>query len=101
MGYNLTSIPTAFPIMNIPATQERLLLLQKAREEANTAHKLARQKMMERNTQGFTPFKIGDKVWLESKHLKLRHENKKLAPKREGLLRYILPVLAFGTEQRY
>ena len=31
-----------------------------------------------------TPFKINDKVWLESKNLKLRHESKKLAPKREG-----------------
>ena len=84
MGYNPTSIPTAFPITNIPATQERLLLLQKAREEANAVHELARQKMMERNTRGFTPFKIDDKVWLESKYLKLRHESKKLALKREG-----------------
>ena len=32
MGYNPTSIPTAFSITNIPATQERLLSLQKARE---------------------------------------------------------------------
>jgi hypothetical protein len=40
--------------------------------------------MMERITRGFTPFKVGEKVWLESKHLKLRHESKKLAPKREG-----------------
>ena len=48
MGYNPISIPTAFPIMNTPATQEQLLLLQKAREEANAAHELVRQKMMER-----------------------------------------------------
>ena len=84
MGYNPTSILTAFPIMNIPATQEGLLSLQKAREEANAAHELARQKMIERTTRGFIPFKVNDKVWLESKNLKLRHESKKLAPKREG-----------------
>ena len=84
MGYNPLSIPTAFPVTNTPATKERLLLLQKAREEANAAHELAQQKMMERITRGFKPFKLGDKVWLESKHLKLRHESKKLAPKREG-----------------
>ena len=30
------------------------------------------------------PFKKGDKVWLESKYLKLRYESKKIAPKREG-----------------
>jgi Chromo (CHRromatin Organisation MOdifier) domain len=84
MGYNPISIPTAYPVTNIPATQERLLILQEARKEANAAHELARQKMMERITRGFTPFKKGDKVWLESKHLKFRYESKKLAPKREG-----------------
>src|SRR5271168_259358 len=84
MGYNLISIPTAFPITNIPATQEQLLILQEARKEANVAHELARQKMMERISRGFKPFKTGDPVWLESKHLKLQNESKKLAPKREG-----------------
>jgi len=39
---------------------------------------------MEHITCGFSPFKVGDKVWLESKHLKLRYESKKIAPKREG-----------------
>ena len=89
MGYNPISIPTAFPITNTPATQEQLLLLQKVREEANAAHELARQKIMERITQGFKPFKLRDEVWLESKHLKLRHESKKLAPKREGPFKII------------
>src|SRR5271155_733544 len=84
MGYNLISIPTAYPITNIPATQERLLILQEARKEANAVHELARPKMIERITRGFKPFLKGDKVWLESKYLKLRHENRKLAPKREG-----------------
>ena len=40
--------------------------------------------MIECITRGFTPFNLGDKVWLESKYLKLRHESKKIAPKREG-----------------
>ena len=40
--------------------------------------------MMERITQGTKPFKKGEKVWLESKHLKLQYETKKLAPKPEG-----------------
>ena len=50
MGYNPTSIPTTFLITNIPATQERLLSLSQAREEANAAHELARQKMIKRTT---------------------------------------------------
>ena len=60
------------------------MLLQEARKEAEAAHELARQHMMERTTLGFTPFKKGVKVWLEAKYLKLCHESKKLAPKREG-----------------
>lgn len=34
MGYNPISIPTAFPQTNVPATQERLLILQEAQKEA-------------------------------------------------------------------
>ena len=72
---------------------KRLLLLQEARKEADAAHELARQKMMERITRGFKPFKEGDKVWLESRYLKLRYESKKLAPKREGPFK-VLEVLS-------
>src|SRR5271155_892404 len=97
IGYNPISIPTAYPITNIPATQEQLLILQEARKEANAAHELARQKMMERITRGFKPFQKGDKVWLESKYLKLRHENRKLAPKHEGpfLISEVLNLLNY------
>ena len=93
MGYNPLAIPTAYPKTNVPDTQERLLLLQEARKEADAAHELARQKMMERITRGFKPFKEGDKVWLESRYLKLCYESKKLAPKREGPFK-ILEVLS-------
>ena len=44
---------------------------------------------MERITRGFKPFKLHDKVWLESKHLKLCYASKKLAPKREGPFKII------------
>ena len=81
MGYNPKAIPTAYPKMNLPETQDRLLILQEAWKEAKATHELARQKMMERITQGFKPFKLHNKVWLESKHLKLRYASKKLAPK--------------------
>ena len=93
MGYNPLTIPTAYPKTNVPDTQERLLLLQEARKEADAAHELTRQKMMERITRGSKPFKEGDKVWLESRYLKLHYESKKLAPKREGLFK-VLKVLS-------
>jgi hypothetical protein len=84
MGYNPQTIPTAYPKTNVPAVQERLLLLQEARKEAEAAHELAHQKMIKQTTRGFSLFRKGDTVWLESKYLKLRYESKKLAPKHEG-----------------
>ncbi|KAJ2928306.1 hypothetical protein H1R20_g8807, partial [Candolleomyces eurysporus] len=40
--------------------------------------------MKDRFSSTFTPFKKGQKVWLESKNLKLPYLSKKIAPKREG-----------------
>ena len=55
----------------------------KEREEALAAHELARSRMSERRKSTFTPFKKGDKVWLDSRNLKTLY-HKKMAPKREG-----------------
>ena len=57
--------------------------LQKARDEALAAHALAAQRMSERITRKFTPFKVGEKVWLDARNLKTGL-TKKLAPKKEG-----------------
>ena len=40
--------------------------------------------MLQRITNKFKPFQTGDKVWLESKNLKLWYKSWKLAPKQEG-----------------
>ena len=32
----------------------------------------------------FTPWKVGDKVWLEGKNLRLHYPTRKLAPQQEG-----------------
>jgi chromodomain-containing protein len=53
------------------------------RQEALAAHELARSCMAERRKSTFTPFKKGDKVWLNSRHLKTTY-HKKMKPKREG-----------------
>ena len=50
MGYDPKAIPTAYLTTNLPETQDRLLILQEAQKEAEAAHELARQKMMERVT---------------------------------------------------
>ena len=53
------------------------------REEALAAHKLARTRIANRKQLNFTPFEKNQKVWLNTRNLKMNH-HKKIAPKREG-----------------
>ena len=61
-----------------------MTLLDQACDEALAAHDKSRQMMKERITSKFTPWKVGDKVWLEGKNLHLHYPTRKLAPRREG-----------------
>jgi hypothetical protein len=81
MGYEPLGLPIAFPKTNVPEAEKRLTALFHAHNEAQAAHELARQTMMEWITQKFIPFKKGDEVWLNSKNLKLPYPTRKLAPK--------------------
>ena len=40
--------------------------------------------MIERTTRQTKPFKVNDRVWLNSKNLKIPYQSRKLAPKWEG-----------------
>jgi hypothetical protein len=53
------------------------------REEALAAHELARTRIANRKQLKFVPFEKGQKVWLDTRNLKMNH-HKKIAPKREG-----------------
>jgi hypothetical protein len=57
--------------------------LQYWRNDALLAHEYARQRMKEKIKSNFTPFKKGDKVWLEGTNLKSGY-NKKITTKCEG-----------------
>ena len=57
--------------------------LRKNREEALAAHELARTRMIEQRKSKFTPFRKGDKVWLDSRNLQTLY-HKKMALRREG-----------------
>ena len=52
--------------------------------------------MREQNTWNFSPWKVGDKVWLEATNLHLNYPSKKLAPKRQGPFK-IAQVLSLLT----
>jgi Chromo (CHRromatin Organisation MOdifier) domain len=53
------------------------------REEALAAHKLARTRIANRKQLKFVPFEKDQKVWLDTRNLKMNH-HKKIAPKQEG-----------------
>jgi hypothetical protein len=53
------------------------------REEALAAHELARTRIANRKQLKFVPFEKNQKVWLDTKNLKINH-HRKIAPKCEG-----------------
>jgi len=62
MRYESKDIPLVFDRTNTPTVEQQVKTLHEARNEAAAAHELARQKMTERSTRGFTPFKKGEQV---------------------------------------
>ncbi|THG92792.1 hypothetical protein EW145_g8584, partial [Phellinidium pouzarii] len=84
LGYNPIPIPPAIEPTNLPSLSERLRLLSTIRKEALAAHDLARLHMARHTSRNFTPFKLGNKVWLEATHLHFPNRSRKLSPKREG-----------------
>jgi hypothetical protein len=80
-GTKPTALPEASEKTNSPVANDHINQLYKSREEALAAHELARIKMMERTTRSTKPFKANDRVWLESKNLKIPYQSRKLAPK--------------------
>src|SRR5258708_3161983 len=82
-GTKPIALPKVIHRTNAPIAEGCLIMLKIAREEALAAHDLARQKMMQRTMCYSKPFKLGQKVWLESKNLRIPYPSRKLAPKRE------------------
>ena len=82
-GDSPITIPYSFENTKYPVIEEKMRILIKNREEALAAHEIARARMMGRRKSMFTPFKKGDRVWLDTRNLKTNH-HKKIAPKREG-----------------
>jgi hypothetical protein len=78
------AIPTTFENTKFSSVAERIKNLVTSREEALAAHELARSRMAKRIKSNFIPFKKGQMVWLDSRHLKTNYY-KKMALKWEGL----------------
>jgi hypothetical protein len=83
-GKALVAIPTTFENTKFPSVAKKIKNLVTSREKALAAHKLAQSHMAERIKSNFVPFKEGQMVWLDSRHLKTKYY-KKMAPEQEGL----------------
>ena len=82
MGYE----PRAYPPLSktfLPNLDSCLSNLSTAHDDAQATHKLAQQRMKERITSKYTPWKIGDKVWLKTTNLHMNGP-KKLQMRRTG-----------------
>jgi hypothetical protein len=83
LGYE----PRTYPPLGktfLPALESRLSSLESAQREALAAHETARQIMTERSSRKFSPWKVGDKVWLEATNLRIPYPSRKPTPKRYG-----------------
>ncbi|KAJ8473513.1 hypothetical protein ONZ51_g7817 [Trametes cubensis] len=67
-----------------PSTEQRLQSLQEARENTIAAHAQAAAAMSRRLPAAQVPLKLGDKVLLDTKNLRLPYVSRKLIPKRVG-----------------
>ena len=93
-GNSLIALPHTFKNTKFPNLEDKMKMLQKNREEALTVHELARTQMIKRVKYTFIPFKQGDKVWLDTRNIKMNC-HKKIRPKRVGpfeIVKVIGPV---------
>lgn len=84
MGYEPLALPLKYPRSNVPSVAQRLANLTTLRAEALAAHAVAAMAMKERTFRNFKPFHKGDKVWLDSKNLRIPGLSAKFKEKRDG-----------------
>jgi hypothetical protein len=83
MGLQPLATPTVLEETNLPSVMERFKLMQQYRDEALSAHEIARNRINQRIKANYIPFKLGQKVLLDTWNLKMKI-NSKLKPRREG-----------------
>jgi len=86
MGLQPLAIPTSHEQTNYPSVSERFRLMAQYREEALAAHELARNRISQRIKANYTPFAIGQQVWLDTRNLRMKISSK-MKPRREGPFR--------------
>ena len=82
-GNSPISVPVTFSHTKYPSIKEKMKWMINDKEEASAAHELARTRIANRKQSNFVPFEKNQKVWLNTKNLKMNH-HKTITPKWEG-----------------
>lgn len=80
-GYNPWALPAVGRETAMPEATSRLSLLSEARAEAESALRMAKERLSQAPC---VKFQIGDKVWLDTKNIRIRQPSGKLGPKKLG-----------------
>ena len=84
MGESPKAIPKVFENTKFPSINKKIKQIMTDWEEALAAHELARSQIAEQRKITFTPFKKGQKVWLDTQNMKTTY-HKKMTLKHESL----------------
>jgi Integrase zinc binding domain len=76
-------LPLTYENTEFPSIDDKIKQMMTNRDKALAAHKLAQARMAERRQNMFTPFTVGQKVWLDTRNIKTNY-HKKMALKWEG-----------------
>ena len=88
LGYETTLIPTGTGESTNEAMERQLeTMIEKRLAAIDAINHMAKAR-----APIPSQYKVGDQVWLEATHLKLRHQKTKLAPKRHGPFRVIKEI---------
>jgi transposase InsO family protein len=82
-GESPKALPLTYKNTKFPSIDDKVKQIMADRDEALAAHELARTRMVERRRNTFTPFTVGQEVWLDIRNMKTNY-HKKMAPKQEG-----------------
>jgi hypothetical protein len=79
-GESPKALPLTYKNTKFPFIDDKIKQMMTDQDKALAAHKLARARMAERRRNTFTPFTVGQKVWLNTWNMKTNY-HKKMAPK--------------------
>jgi hypothetical protein len=82
-GESLKALPLTYKNTKFPSIDDKVKQMMADRDKALAAHELARTRIADRRQNTFTPFTVGQKVWLDTQNMKTNY-HKKMAPKQEG-----------------